>query len=155
MIGLDRTMPGRLWGGTRLQPLVLTFVVLGAVRIIGMAAGLIDDQSLPLTWTAIIWAVLVALLFVGVTGWAAADDEGVRWRYYRTHQYAWSEIEQLCLDTKVVGINAVRYLLVVRAHGRRHQIVPAHMAGPGRKAFARELAATAAARGIPVVDRWS
>jgi hypothetical protein len=155
MIRLDRSLPGRLWGGARVQPLVLTFVVLGAVRVIGLAAGLIDDQSLPLSWTASIWAILVALLLVGATGWATADDAGVHWRYYRTHKYAWSEIEQLCLDTKVIGITAVRYVLVVQARGRRHQIVPAHMAGPGRKAFARELVATAAARGIPVVDRWS
>ncbi|MDT4975440.1 MAG: hypothetical protein QOG98_1198, partial [Pseudonocardiales bacterium] len=52
MIRLDRSLPGRLWGGARVQPLVLTFVVLGAVRVIGLAAGLIDDQSLPLSWTA-------------------------------------------------------------------------------------------------------
>jgi hypothetical protein len=155
MIRLDRSLPGRLWGGARLQPLVLTFVVLVAIRVVGQAAGLIGDRSLSLTWTALVWAVLVALLLVGATGWAAADDAGVQWRYYRTHRYAWSEIEQLCLDRKVIGITAVRYVLVLQAHGRRHEIVPAHMAGPGRKAFARQLAATAAARGIPVVDRWS
>jgi hypothetical protein len=44
MIRLGRSLPGRLWGGARVQPLVLTFVVLGAIRVIGLAAGVLDDQ---------------------------------------------------------------------------------------------------------------
>lgn len=153
-IRLHRSLYGRVVGGARLQPLVALFVVLLPIRLIVLAAGASHDQSLPIGATALVLLAFVVVLLAGATGWAEADDAGVRWRYYLRHQFGWHEIEQIRLVVKGVSIGGVLHQLVVRAGGRDHVVIPAHAAGSGRVAFGRQLLAEAGRRGIAVQDNW-
>lgn len=154
MIRLRRPLWARLLSGARLQALVALLVVLVALRAIGLLAGVIHDNSAPLGATLLVLLALVVLLAVGATGYAVADETGVRWRYYARHAHAWSEIERVDLEAVGVSLIAVRHTVSLRVAGRRHVITPASDGGSGRVEFGRDLAAAATARGIPVVDRW-
>lgn len=154
MIRLRRTLLARLVSGARLQLLYTTLAVLVALRAVGQASGAVDDDSLPIGATLLVLLALVALVAVGATGHAEADDAGVRWRYYLSHDHAWSEIEGIELQVVGVSIVGVRHLMFVRAGGRRHKVTPACGRGRDHVRFAAELLALAGRRGIDVIDGW-
>jgi hypothetical protein len=94
-------------------------------------------------------AVVAVLWVFGLTAWAEADREGVRWRGFVRRQFSWAEIERVAVvRPRLAGVNPGANL-VVRVRGRNRVIGPASMVGPNLVDFARDLAVLAAERGIP------
>lgn len=157
-VRLSRSLATRLFGGGNFQWL-LTVVLVLYVALIVFVSVLIGPSTLLGLITVLIPGI--PWLF-GVTAYARADNDGVHWRYYRPHTYAWSEIDQVEFGSVVRGgassanrIPAVR----VGVAGTSHPIAPSAGVGlPRLTAFARGLDALARTHGVPagaaVVGNW-
>jgi hypothetical protein len=151
---LERPVPFRLWFGSRLQALATTFAVVVVIVLVARAAGSGGKHGLTAVQGLILLLVLLVAVAIGATGHAEFDASGVRWRYYAARSFGWNEIERVELARYVIGITARVLAIDVYVGGRRHRVTPATNGGAGRDRFGRALAATAAARGIEVVDNW-
>lgn len=147
-IRLGRSLAGRVAGGALFQ------LVLGIVAIVLLIRAIVPTSgshgSSELT-TLVVGLVALALWLLGVTAYAEADAEGIRWRYYLPHRVRWSEIERISLVLVNMGWRD-RHLIVVRASGEDHRIIPASACGPGRTEFARQLLSYASTQGVATAN---
>lgn len=143
-VRLHRTLYHRLFGGPILQPLYLTLWVLMLVGAGARAARGEDGGALIAT---IILAVVIAVIWgLGATGWAEADERGIRWRSYLPTTVGWGDVRGVEGESHGTGLQGVRTLLVVQTATRRRSVGPAAGRGPNQRRFLADLQQLAAAR---------
>ncbi len=142
-VRLRRTLYHRLFGGPTLQPLCL---VLWVSMLVGTAARAARGEHGSALSGAVFFAGVWAL---GATGWAEADEHGIRWRGYWPTAVGWGEVREVRSETHGIGLQGVRTLLVVQTVTRRRPIGPAAGRGANQRGFGaalQQLAATRAGR---------
>lgn len=148
---LRRGVVGRLFAGTPFQ-WVLTVVVVLHLLLIAIVSSFSSFATVAPAAAPglVIWVIWL----LGVFAVARTGSDGVHWRYYASHRYAWAEIEQLRFGARltVAGRAAVgQALILVQVRGHEHLIAPAKDCGqPRLLEFGNALIALAAARQIPV-----
>src|SRR2546430_10749685 len=88
-VRLSRSLFGRLFGGTMPQMACTLFLVISVPL---MLSG--GDEKLRL---GAVDVVVVVLWVFGLTAWADADREGVRWRGFVRRRFSWAEIERVAV----------------------------------------------------------
>jgi hypothetical protein len=144
---LRRPLVARLFA-SGLQ-LFLTFVAVITIPVLGLTIWKGDLAMWPFL---LVDVLLVALWLRGVTAWAQADDEGLRWRYWARWDHPWSKISRVTLTRHS---NTFAYhaagppIILVRAKGGDEDfIVPARGCGRHRREFGSAVLAAARAHGV-------
>lgn len=117
-------------------------------------------------WLAWVLPALVLLVpwVAGLTAWARADENGIRWRYWIRHAYPWQQVTRVTLTERSLSFTPVgatstpAIVLHARSGAKRGPgtgveltIRPGRGAGRHLREFAAELAALARAHGVRVV----
>lgn len=131
----------------------------------GVGYGLADGRPVfggsLLTW-------LPALIYfvpwlAGVTAWARADDDGLRWRYWTRTELRWENIRRIELTNREFVLpesgGRTRAIVVIAKPepgepddtGVQDSIRPAESAGRNLRRFGAEVAALAGRHGVHVV----
>lgn len=142
-VRLRRTLYHRLFGGPILQPLLLlVWVLLLASAVVRGARG----QDGGLVARVVVGLVVAAVWTLGATGWAMADERGIRWRSYWPVTVTWSDVRGVAERSYGTGLLGVRVLAVVQTATRRRTIVPAAGRGPLQREFLAQVQELAAGR---------
>ncbi|HET6876876.1 MAG TPA: hypothetical protein VFH38_05060 [Jatrophihabitans sp.] len=124
------------------------------------AGGLAGAGALFWIWTVAFFVPWLA----GVSAWARADTDGLRWRYWMKQDFPWERITRITLTKRELNatpLGATRTATIV-VHGRtvaksgkqstiEVNIRPAEGAGRNLRRFATELSALARQHGVQVV----
>jgi hypothetical protein len=158
-VWLRRGLFARLFAGTPFQWILTVAIVLDVVLV----SFVLSFTSLGTVAPALGPALVPVLVWlVGVLASAAADLGGIRWRYYSSHRYAWSDVERLRFGSRltVAGMATVgEAAIFVQVRGREHPIVPAYGCRRSRQLeFGDALIRLADTHGVAVTiapdDAW-
>lgn len=118
------------------------------VAVFGFLGAMVNSKQGPAP--LIIGAVATVLWLVSATAYAAADDNGLRWRCYLRHELPWSQITGISLHVQSFGWQGMRHLILIQTAHRTRQLVPATGHNKANVAFCRELRALAATHGVEI-----
>lgn len=141
---------------------VLSLVCLGVpVALIWGAT-----QGRPLFGGPLLGWVWIVVLYVpwlaGVTAWARADADGIRWRYWQKYEFRWEQVRRVELTKRIVGatstVDTVRTIVVFGKPqpGRPVQtaddqnVRPGEAGGRNLRRFGTDLSALAKRHGVSV-----
>lgn len=159
-VSVDGARPVRLrrtWGArlasSGLQLLLTLYVAFTvAFVVLFVATGRAEWQY----WYFYLLDVLLAALWLrGVTAWAEADDEGVRWRYWIRHEAPWGKVSRVALGERAVLFSPYPFArtrtpaIEIRARGRDEVYIrPAAAMGRRRREFGTQLLRLAREHGV-------
>jgi hypothetical protein len=143
----------------------LSLLCLALLAAVGY--GLADGRPIFAgNWLGWLLPALVLLVpwGAGLTAWARADENGIRWRYWIRHSYPWHRVTRLTLTERSLSFTPAGATstpaIVVHARiaakrgsgsGVEVAIRPGRGAGRQLREFAAEVAGLARAHGVRVV----
>src|SRR6185437_1871863 len=124
MIRLRRGAFARLFAGTPFQ-WILTVALVVEICLVALVSSFTSFGTVApaIAPGVVIWIIWLAGVFASAT----ADDDGIRWRYYRAYRFSWSEVELIRFGGRLTaaGMSTVgEAAIFVQVGGREHRIAP-------------------------------